>query len=127
MRHHAIRTTLQLASAAILMATLAAGCVMTTHSGSALAAGTQASIQGRISSIDTAPWTYDGNAVVGVATRAHGVVAVHLPARWNLCRAQPVDMQALAIGDDVHATGSVGTTGELVVCEQSGHGLRKVD
>lgn len=124
--HRALRPVLRLAAAATLLLALAA-CVTTTHSGAALTADTQASIEGRITSIDTAPWAYDGNAVVGVATRAHGVVSVHLPARWNLCRAPAVDVQALAIGDDVRATGSVGAEGELVVCERPEHGLRKTE
>lgn len=120
------RPVLRLSAATALLLALAA-CVMTTHSGTALTADSQASIQGRVTSIDTAPWAYDGNAVVGVATNAHGVVAVHLPARWNLCRAPAVDVEALAIGDDVRATGSVGAEGELVVCERPEHGLRKVE
>jgi hypothetical protein len=122
----AFRTVMRLAAGTALPLALAA-CVTTTHSGAALTAGAQASIEGRVSSIDTAPWAYDGNAVVGVATNAHGVVAVHLPARWNLCEAPAVDVQALAIGDDVRATGSVGAAGELVVCERPEHGLRKAD
>jgi len=122
----AFRPVLRLSAATALLLALAA-CVTTTHSGTALTAGTQASIEGRVSSIDTAPWAYDGNAVIGVATNAHGVVAVHLPARWNLCRAPAVDVEGLAIGDEVHATGSVGARGELVVCERPEHGLHKTE
>ena len=120
------RPALQLAVVATLLAGLAA-CITTTRSGSALTAGTQATIEGRLTSIDTAPWAYDGNAVLAVATQAHGIVAVHLPARWNLCLAPAVDVQALAIGDDVRATGSVGAEGELVVCERAEHGVREVE
>lgn len=126
MIHRVLRPALRLSAAATMLLALAA-CVTTTHSGAALTAGSQASIEGRITSIDTTPWAYDGNAVVGVATNAHGVVSVHLPARWNLCRAPAVDVQALAIGDDVHATGSVGSSGELVVCERPEHGFRKAE
>jgi hypothetical protein len=126
MARRSVRRALRAPVAVALLLPLAA-CVMTTRSGAALTAGTEASIAGRVSSIDTAPWAYDGNAVIGVATNAHGVVAVHLPARWNLCRAPAVDMQALAIGDDVRATGSVGARGELVVCERPEHRLRKVE
>lgn len=122
----ALRPVMRLAAGTALSLALAA-CVTTTHSGAALTVGTQASIEGRVSSIDTAPWAYDGNAVVGVATNAHGVVAVHLPARWNLCRAQAVDVEGLSIGDDVRATGSVGAEGELVVCERPEHRLQKVE
>jgi hypothetical protein len=126
MIHPVLRPALRLPVVATLLLALAA-CVTTTHSGAALTAGSQASIEGRVTSIDTAPWAYDGNAVIGVATNAHGVVAVHLPARWNLCRAQAVDVQALAIGDDVRASGSVGAEGELVVCERPDHRLQKVE
>lgn len=126
MAHRSASTALRACIPVALLLPLAA-CVTTTRSGTALTAGTEASIAGRVSSIDTAPWAYDGNAVVGVATNAHGVVAVHLPARWNLCAAPAVDMQALSIGDDVRATGSVGARGELVVCERPEHRLQKVE
>lgn len=104
------------------------GCVVARNaSGAALQPGQEASITGRVVAIDTAPWAYDGNAVIQVATEAHGIVQAHLPARWNLCAAPPVDVEALAIGDDVHATGTAGAEGELVVCARATHFLRETD
>lgn len=87
----------------------------------------QASIEGTVVSIDTAPWTYDGNAVVVVDTASRGRVAVQLPARWNLCRAAPVDVEALAVGMRVRALGAMGAEGELVVCQDAAHTLAPAD
>lgn len=88
-------------------------------------AGQQATVTGQIVSVDTTPWTYDGSAVVKIAT-ANGQVDVHLPARWNLCKApQPDDVQSLKAGDRVQAAGTVTEDGALVVCERAEHGLRK--
>lgn len=104
------------------------GCVVARNaSGTALQAGAQAAITGRVVAIDMTPWTYDGNAVVQVATDAHGIVQVHLPARWNLCAAPPVAADALAVGDDVRVAGTVGQERELVVCERATHYLVEED
>ena len=107
-----------------IASTLLAGCVTgRTASGTALQAGEQATIAGRVVAIDMTPWTYDGNAVVQVATEVHGIVQVQLPARWNLCAAPPVAADTLAVGDEVRATGTAGQDGELVVCERATHYL----
>lgn len=89
-------------------------------------AGGQSSVEGTIVSIDTQPWAYDGNAIVMVEVPRQGQVAVHLPARWNLCKAPAVDVDALAVGMHVRATGAPGEPGEVVVCEQASHGLAPV-
>ncbi|RZA20504.1 MAG: hypothetical protein EOP93_05650 [Lysobacteraceae bacterium] len=111
------------ASACLVLA--AAGCATTPAS--TLAVGSQATIDGTIASIDTKPWTYDGNAVVTLETAAHGRVSVQLPARWNLCKAAAVDVAALAVGRRAQAVGTV--TGErgLVVCESAEHRLVALD
>lgn len=97
----------------------------TTPAHDAPAAGQQATVTGRIVSVDTTPWTYDGSAVVKVST-TDGTIDVHLPARWNLCKAPPPDdVQSIKAGDRVQATGTVGEDGSLVVCERPEHGLRK--
>ena len=120
------RTTLLLAC--IAASTLLSGCVVSRNaSGTALQAGQDATVAGRVVAIDTDPWAYDGNAIVQVATDAHGIVQVHLPARWNLCAAPPVDVAALAVGDDVRVSGTAGQDGELVVCAAATHFLREVD
>jgi hypothetical protein len=123
--------TLPRLPAARRLATLAAtvllaACTTTPPATSTtLAAGQQATVDGSIVSVDTTPWTYDGNAVVRIA-RANGEVEVHLPARWNLCKAPPPeDVQALKAGDRVQATGTVSEDGALVVCERAEHGLRR--
>ena len=103
-----------------------AACTTTpTTSSPTLAAGQQATVTGTLVSVDTTPWTYDGSAVVKIAA-TNGQVDVHLPARWNLCKAPPPDdVQSLKAGDRVQATGTVTDDGALVVCERAAHGLRK--
>jgi hypothetical protein len=94
----------------------------------ALVVGQQATIEGELVSVDTAPWAYDGNAVLTVSTASAGTVSVQLPARWNLCKAQPpADVQALKPRDRVQAIGTVTALDTLVVCEQPQHALRRVE
>jgi hypothetical protein len=119
----AVARTLPVA-ASFILALLASGCA--SAPATRLAAGEQASIEGSIVSIDTQPWTYDGNAAVVLDTREHGQVAVQLPARWNLCQAAAVDVQALAAGMKARAVGTVGAEGEVVVCERESHRLEPV-
>lgn len=102
------------------------GCT-TAPAGNALSVGQEASIEGTVVSVNTDPWAYDGNAQVTVSTGA-GSIAVQLPARWNLCKAQPLgDVQALKPNDRVQAVGTVTAPGEMVVCAQPEHRLRKVE
>lgn len=100
---------------------LLTGCA--TASGERPVEGAQASIEGSIASIDTTPWTYDGSAVIRIDTRTQGRVDVRLPARWNLCKAPPVDVEALAVGMQVRAIGAVDAQGGLVVCQDAAHRL----
>lgn len=100
----------------------------TTSAGAPLVAGGQAAIEGDVVRVDTVPWTYDGNAVVTVSTGAHGTLNVQLPARWNLCKAPPLDdVQALKPRDRVKVVGTMVAPGEIVVCEQTTHRLYKVE
>lgn len=114
---------------AILAATLTAlSACTTTPTGGVLVVGQQATIEGDVTSVDATPWTYDGNAVVTVSTTNAGTVSVQLPARWNLCKAQPPgDVQALKPGDRVQAVGTVTAPDELVVCGQPQDRLRKIE
>lgn len=116
-----LRRTRLAAIACTILAT--AACVATPAKVIPLAAGAQAAVDGTIVAIDTAPWAYDGNAVVMLQTAARGPVEVHLPARWNLCKAGSVNVAALTVGQAVHAVGTVGADGELVVCERAEHRL----
>ena len=105
-----------------------AACTTTPSGSGALVVGQEASIEGDVLSVDTAPWAYDGNAVVTVATAASGTVKVQLPARWNLCKAQPhVGVQELKPRDRVRAVGTAAGDNSLVVCAQPQHQLRKID
>jgi hypothetical protein len=112
----------------VSVALLLGACTTTapaTPPSATLAAGQQATVDGTIVSVDTTPWTYDGSAVVKIASE-NGQVDVHLPARWNLCKAPPPDdVQSLKAGDRVQATGTVTDDGALVVCESAAHGLRR--
>lgn len=115
----------RLAAAAAALLTMTS-CATAPAPG-ALVVGQQATIEGKVVSVDTDPWAYDGNAVVAVSTANGATVRVQLPARWNLCKAPPPgDVQALKPGDRVEAAGTVSAPGELVVCEQPQHRLRKV-
>ena len=112
----------------VTAALLALSACATTPTGGALVVGQQATIDGEVVSVDTNPWAYDGNAVITVSTAAAGTVSVQLPARWNLCKAQPLDdVQALKPRDRVQVVGTVTAPGELVVCAQPEHRLRKVE
>lgn len=83
---------------------------------------------GVVASIDTGPWTYDGNAVVQVETAGGRRLQVQLPARWNLCQAAPVDIEALAVGMRVDVVGAVaGEEDVVVVCADASHRLAPVD
>lgn len=94
----------------------------------ALAVGQQATIEGEVVSVNTDPWAYDGNAVVTVSSATAGTVSVQLPARWNLCKAQPLgDVQALKPRDRVQVVGTVTAPGEVVVCQQPQDRLLKVE
>jgi hypothetical protein len=125
--HSPARPIRRLAGFAALAVLLSlAACQSTPSTGGKLVAGSQASIEGRVHSVDTAPWAYDGNATVIIDTTTHGRVPVQLPARWNLCKASaPPDPNTLQAGEHVRATGTVSEDGALVVCEQAGHRLER--
>jgi hypothetical protein len=112
----------------ILVACVLSACAAAPVQPPSPEAGEQAAFDGRIVSVDTNPWAYDGNAVVTVATHDSGTVQVQLPARWNLCKAEPIgDVQSLRPDDRVHVAGTVTEAGIVVVCEQPQHHLRKVE
>lgn len=112
-------------SAACCVALAAAGCA--TKPVAPSESGGRTSIAGTIASIDTAPWAYDGNAVIQIDTPDRGRVVVQLPARWNLCKAPAVNVEALAVGMRVRAVGAAGAEGGLVVCQDEAHRLVPVD
>lgn len=113
------------ATFALCAALSLAGCA--TAPGAPPSAAGASVIEGTIASIDTQPWAYDGNAVIRIDTADRGGVAVQLPARWNLCKTTPVDVEALAVGMRVRATGTAVGEGGLVVCEDPAHRLVPVE
>ena len=126
--HAVLPPRVAMIAAMLAMSACATAPPPTAPSATALVVGQQATIEGDVVSVDTAPWAYDGNAVVTVSTTGAGTVRVQLPARWNLCKAQPLgDVQALQPRDRVQAIGTVTAPDTLVVCEQPQHTLRKVE
>lgn len=120
-RHLALATTVCLALAGV-------GCAAApVPAASAPTEDGQATVEGAIAAIDTRPWAYDGNAVVLLETAAGRQVSVHLPARWNLCKAAPVDVASLAVGRRARAVGTVTAGDVLTVCERAGHRLVLAD
>lgn len=109
----------------LALAGAAGGCA-NAPSSTAPAVGAQTAFDGWVVSIDTDPWAYDGNAVVVVATDAQQRIGVQLPARWNLCKAPSIDVQALKPGDRVHVVGTVGDADRVTVCERETHRLERV-
>lgn len=107
---------------ALAVALATASCTTTTPDVAGPADG-PLRIEGTITAIDLQPWTFDGNAVVQVDADGRGNVQVQLPARWNLCKAPPVDTQSLAVGMRVEAVGAATGEGGLMVCEDATHRL----
>ena len=103
----------------------AGGCAV-APSAPTFTTGEDVAFDGRVVSVDTAPWAYDGNAVVVVATDASREVRVQLPARWNLCKAPAVDAQALKAADRVHVVASAEDAGSVTVCTSAEHRLTRI-
>ena len=110
---------------ALTVALATASCTTTTPDVAEPADG-PLRIEGTVTAIDLQPWTYDGNATVQVDADGRGEVQVRLPARWNLCKAPPVDVQSLAVGMRVQAVGAASGDDALVVCENAAHRLQPV-
>lgn len=110
---------------ALAVALATASCTTTTPDVAEPADG-PLRIEGTITAIDLQPWSYDGHATVQVDADGRGDVQVRLPARWNLCKAPPVDVQSLAVGMRVQAVGAASGDGGLVVCEDAAHRLQPV-
>lgn len=116
-----LRRTLIVAMTIAILVT--AACVATRAKVEPLAIGAQVAVDGTILAIDTDPWAYDGNAVVSLRTAANDPMHVQLPARWNLCKAAPVNVAAMKVGQNVRAVGTLIAAGEMSVCERAEHRL----
>ncbi|GAB2508403.1 hypothetical protein GCM10027188_09300 [Lysobacter humi (ex Lee et al. 2017)] len=82
--------------------------------------------EGRVTAVDMTPWTYDGNAVIRVASDASGTIAVELPARWNLCRAQAVESPETLQGRRVRVVARATEPGRAVLCESAEHRIERL-
>lgn len=121
-RRAAILSVALLAALALL-----GGCRSAGGERPSLATGSEVDIEGRLESVDTSPWAYDGNARLVVDTVAHGDIAVELPARWNLCRAASFgDIGRFAVGMRVRAVGRVTAPATVTVCASPSHRLEPV-
>lgn len=106
---------------------LLSGCTTPGPASAVAPVGSEIAFEGRLTHIDTTPWAYDGNARLLVESESHGRLAVELPARWNLCRAQPFgDIGRYAAGDRVRVTGTVTDVGTVTVCAQPTHSLARL-
>lgn len=85
--------------------------------GCAHAPAADGGIEGRVVSIDTAPWAYDGSGTLVVVDAGGRTVRVALPARWNLCKGRGLDTAGdLRPGDRVRVTGRAGADGTVDAC-----------
>ena len=117
--------------AAALLAALA-GCATdgaaTGNTPRPLAIDQRVIVEGAVAGVDASPMAYDGNALVTVATTAHGVVTVHLPARRNLCRARGFELlEVLRPGDRVRVEGLATSADEISVCRHAADRLQRID
>jgi hypothetical protein len=122
-----MKPALSIGIASSLALAVAAGCSPGAGPARPLVANQEVVVTGAVVSIDVSPWTYDGDALVVVASAAHGAVSVHLPARWNLCKArQPDALATLQPGDRVVAEGTTTGPADLTVCAETGHRLQRM-
>lgn len=118
----------------VLAVALLSGCATASGNGASTPASSPAfaidqevTFDGRVASIDTAPWAYDGNAIVVVDSAVHGAVKVQLPARYNLCRGRGIDTAAsLKPGDRVRVAGTATDPDTLTVCEGAAHRIERI-
>lgn len=113
--------------ASLMLVAALAACSSTGPTVPALATGSEVEFEGRLETLDTAPWAYDGNARLVMETAAHGDVTVELPARWNLCKATGIgDAGSFTVGDRVRVVGTVTAAGTVTVCERATHRISRL-
>ena len=80
-------------------------------------------VAGTVTAIDLDPWTYDGDAVLELATE-DGPATVRIPARTNLCDAVGLaTVGDLLVGDAVEVRGARGADGAVTPCVSAEHRL----
>lgn len=83
--------------------------------------------RGTVTSVDLSPMAYDGDAVIVMETAAGESVAVHVPARMNLCAARGLDLVGdLRVGDEIDVTGETGPDGAIRPCAEAEHSIVRV-
>lgn len=126
-RGQAPRPRLLRASAllAVGLAIAASGCASMPGS-AAMQVGRDIAFTGTVASADFAPWAFDGSAVVRVDS-PQGRIAIELPARYNLCKAQGIGgASTLAVGMKVDVNGRVTAPGKVSVCESVSHHIVRI-
>lgn len=106
----------------LLSMLVAHGCASTASAPN----GTDLRFEGRVTGVDMTPWTYDGNAVITVAQDGARPVAVELPARWNLCRAQAVQSPETLQGQRVRVVARATEPGRAVACGSAEHRVERL-
>lgn len=92
--------------------------------------GTDKSVRGFVTEIDTSQIAADGPALVVVDVPRNGEQTIALPSMGvNLCKAQQqvVSVHDVEVGDFVEVNGRVDAEGRIVPCESSDHYLRTPD
>lgn len=85
--------------------------------------GTTVSLSGEVTSVDLEPMTYDGDAIIVLATD-DGPTTVRIPARMNLCQATGIDrVGSLQPGDVIEVRGESADDGSVTPCASSEHRL----
>lgn len=83
-------------------------------------------LEGRVLSIDTAPWAYDGSGVL-VVDAGGRTLRVALPARWNLCKGRGLDEAGtLKPGDRVRVRGTVAADGSIDACSDAASSIERL-
>lgn len=108
--------------------TLLSGCAVPGPAVQPMSPQQQVVLEGRVSSVDTSPMAYDGDALLLLESDSRGTVTVHVPARTNLCRAQGLGLLGqLQPGDRLRAEGQASGPRDITVCEHPSHRLQRLD
>ena len=106
----------------LLFLALLAACASPTPVG---APGDTVTVEGVVTSVDLEPMTYDGDAVIELATD-EGPVSVRIPARMNLCEATGLALVGeVAHGDVLVVRGKVWDRRVLTPCTEASHFLKR--
>lgn len=98
------------------------------QAGESLIAGEDVRLEGRVLGVDATPMFVDGDGEITVRSDRYGEVLVRIPAGERVCAAQGLDVFSSVVdGDSLWISGRVTGQGEVTVCVDSTHFLRKAD